>query len=102
LSDFDTLDRSVLHEIISELVNGSDFKLMIANIIGIDSAGQKHGIYHKELERSIIDTNEIIHAIVDRMDHHTTLMILGDRGMTDNGDHGGASEAELRTVLFAH
>jgi len=75
---------------------------MIAHVIGIGSAGRTVGSYHKEFERKLIDTSEIINTIVDRMDRHTTLIILGDHGMTNNGDHGGASEAELRTILFAH
>ncbi len=36
------------------------------------------------------------------MDRHTTLIIFGDHGMTNNGDHGGSSELEMRTILFAH
>jgi len=36
------------------------------------------------------------------MDRDTTLIIHGDHGMTNGGDHGGGSEAELRTILFAH
>lgn len=29
-------------------------------------------------------------------------MVFGDHGMTDDGNHGGASQTELRSVLFAH
>jgi len=102
LKDFDTFDNNVYRDIISELDDGSNFKLMIAHIIGIGSAGHTVGCYHKEFERKLIDTSEIIQTIVDRMDRDTTLIILGDHGITNNGDHGGASEAELRTILFAH
>lgn len=102
LKDFDTLDNSAAGDILKELDNGSDFKLMIGHILGIDSAGHTVGPFHKELERKLRDTSEIIHSIVDKMDRHTTLIIFGDHGMTNNGDHGGSSELELRTILFAH
>ncbi len=36
------------------------------------------------------------------MDDHTTLIVFGDHGMTVDGNHGGGSELELRTVLFAY
>jgi len=76
--------------------------LMIAHIIGIDSAGHTRGLFHKELERKIQDTNRFINSIIDKMDRDTTLVIFGDHGMTNSGDHGGGAELELRTILFAH
>jgi phosphatidylinositol glycan class O len=36
------------------------------------------------------------------MDEDTVIMVFGDHGMTDDGNHGGASQAELRSVLFAY
>ena len=36
------------------------------------------------------------------MDDDTVIMVFGDHGMTDDGNHGGASQAELRSVLFAY
>jgi phosphatidylinositol glycan class O len=75
---------------------------MIGHIIGIDSAGHTVGPFHKELERKIKDTNRILEQIIEKMDKHTTLIVFGDHGMTNNGDHGGSSELELRTIFFAY
>jgi phosphatidylinositol glycan class O len=36
------------------------------------------------------------------MDDDTVLMIYGDHGMTEDGNHGGGSQLELKTVLFAY
>lgn len=36
------------------------------------------------------------------MDNETTLIVFGDHGMTDSGNHGGGSLMEMRTVLFAY
>jgi len=36
------------------------------------------------------------------MDDKTTLVIFGDHGMTDDGNHGGQTELEMRTLLFAY
>ena len=36
------------------------------------------------------------------MDNDTTLVVYGDHGMTEEGSHGGNSELEMRTALFAY
>ena len=36
------------------------------------------------------------------MDDKTTLICFGDHGMTEDGNHGGGSELEMRTVMFAY
>jgi len=100
--DLDTLDNNVYGDVMKELDEGSNFKLMIAHIIGIDSAGHTKGLAHKEFERKIQDAYKFISGIIDKMDQDTTLIVFGDHGMTDSGDHGGGAELELRTILFAH
>lgn len=34
------------------------------------------------------------------MDNDTLLVVIGDHGMTETGDHGGDSRLELETALF--
>lgn len=34
------------------------------------------------------------------MDNETLLVIMGDHGMTETGDHGGDSQSELDTALI--
>lgn len=36
------------------------------------------------------------------MDDDTTLIVIGDHGMTITGDHGGDSADETTALLFAH
>jgi len=54
--DLDTLDISAAKAIYNELDSGKDFTLMMAHIIGIDSAGHTYSSKHKEIERKIRDT----------------------------------------------
>lgn len=44
----------------------------------------------------------MIQDLITRMDDSTTLIVFGDHGMTEDGNHGGGSELELRTVMFAY
>ena len=40
--------------------------------------------------------------VVNNMDEDTVLLLYGDHGMTTDGNHGGDSENEVRTVFFAY
>lgn len=49
-----------------------------------------------------MDVEHIIYEVITRMDDKTTLIVFGDHGMTDDGNHGGGSENEMRSVIFAY
>lgn len=36
------------------------------------------------------------------MNNDTVLIVFGDHGMTDDGNHGGGSENELKSVIFSY
>ena len=36
------------------------------------------------------------------MDDKTTLVVFGDHGMTTDGNHGGLTDLEMRSALFAY
>ena len=36
------------------------------------------------------------------MDNKTTLVVFGDHGMTTDGNHGGLTDLEMRSALFAY
>jgi hypothetical protein len=40
--------------------------------------------------------------VITLIDDDTLLLVFGDHGMTDYGDHGGDSSLELGTLLFAY
>ena len=75
---------------------------MMAHIIGVDSAGHTYNSLHSEVERKILDSEKVIKNIIEKMDDKTTLVVYGDHGMTIDGNHGGESELEMRTVLFSY
>lgn len=41
-------------------------------------------------------------GVVERLENDTLLVVIGDHGMTKNGDHGGDSELEISTALFLY
>lgn len=40
--------------------------------------------------------------MISKLDEQTTLLVMGDHGMTISGDHGGDTEAETDALLFAY
>ncbi len=38
--------------------------------------------------------------VSDSIDDETLLVVIGDHGMTDVGDHGGDSKLEVESALF--
>ena len=75
---------------------------MVLHLIGVDSAGHTFHSLHSEIERKLKDTEQIIEQIVEKMDDQTTLLVFGDHGMTVDGNHGGLTELEMRSALFAY
>ena len=40
--------------------------------------------------------------MIDRLQNDTLLVVMGDHGMTDTGDHGGESQKETDAALFLY
>ena len=99
--DLDTLDEKVREDMLRTTKAGT-ITLLIGRVIGVDHAGQTYSASHKEIERKLLDTEQLIKDLIAEMDDDTVLMVFGDHGMTDDGNHGGASLSELRSVVFSY
>lgn len=100
--DIDSLDSAVRELVLSKLDNGSNFKLLVAHIIGVDSSGHNYNSKSLHLQRKLKDSQALIADIITRIDDKTTLLVFGDHGMTKDGNHGGDTAFEISTVLFAY
>ena len=74
----------------------------MCHFLGIDHAGHTFNANHSEIERKVIETEKYIEDVIKHMDNDTILLIYGDHGMTNDGNHGGATFNEMRTVLFGY
>ena len=107
IRDLDTNDINV-HKDLIEILKSSDkndtrnFDLLVAHLLGIDHAGHTFHANHSEIERKVIETQKILEEVVQNMDNDTILMVYGDHGMTDDGNHGGGTPNEMKTVLSAY
>lgn len=99
--DLDSVDQHIERLLPAEQRSG-DWQLLVAHALGVDHCGHKHGPAHPEMARKLGDADRMIRGIVERMDDDTTLLVIGDHGMTATGDHGGDTDDELDALLFAY
>ncbi|XP_043474221.1 GPI ethanolamine phosphate transferase 3 [Leptopilina heterotoma] len=99
--DLDTVDQEVEKRMFPELKE-KDWKLLVAHTLGIDHCGHKHGPNHSEMTRKLNETNDLIKRIVENLEEDSILMVIGDHGMTETGDHGGSSSSEIDAAMFVY
>ncbi|KAJ0174190.1 hypothetical protein K1T71_010336 [Dendrolimus kikuchii] len=99
--DLDTVDTEVDSKIYDELQK-KDWDLLIAHYLGVDHAGHRYGPNHPEMTRKLNETNERLKKVINMIPDDVLLFVVGDHGMTENGDHGGESKAERTAALFAY
>ncbi|KAJ8717177.1 hypothetical protein PYW08_005576 [Mythimna loreyi] len=99
--DLDTVDTEVDSKIYDEL-RRDDWNLLVAHYLGVDHAGHRYGPNHAEMSRKLDETNVRLKKIIAMLPPDVLLFVVGDHGMTENGDHGGESKAERTAAFFAY
>lgn len=98
--DLDTVDQGVISKFRQHMNESWD--LMIGHMLGVDHAAHRYNANHKEMARKLQEVNEFIKEIVDSIEENALLLVIGDHGMTEEGNHGGATDNEIQTGLFAY
>ncbi|KAM4050026.1 GPI ethanolamine phosphate transferase 3 isoform 2-T2 [Anomaloglossus baeobatrachus] len=101
VKDLHTVDDGILQHLYPT-VDGGDWDVIIAHFLGVDHCGHKHGPDHSETAKKLIQMNQVITSLIEHLDEQTLLVVAGDHGMTDTGDHGGDSEKEVTAALFLY
>ncbi|XP_046999252.1 GPI ethanolamine phosphate transferase 3 isoform X1 [Schistocerca americana] len=99
--DLDTVDSGIQTHLLPE-IRKQDWHLIISHFLGVDHCGHRYGPHHPEMARKLKEMNHVISDVVNTMDNNTILLVVGDHGMTNTGDHGGDSEAEVTAALFVY
>ncbi|XP_053304513.1 GPI ethanolamine phosphate transferase 3 [Spea bombifrons] len=101
VKDLHTVDDGILRHLYPT-VDGGDWDVLIAHFLGVDHCGHKHGPDHPETAKKLTQMNQMISSLIEHLDEKTLLVVAGDHGMTDTGDHGGDSEKEVTAALFLY
>ncbi|KAJ8129317.1 hypothetical protein O1611_g4314 [Lasiodiplodia mahajangana] len=103
VSDFTEVDNNVTRHIADELRN-DDWNTMVLHYLGLDHIGHKTGPRGPNMIPKQQEMDAIVREIHEAMGSHehlqsTLLVLCGDHGMNDAGNHGASSPGETSAAL---
>lgn len=103
VSDFTEVDHNVTRNVAPELRN-TDWGLMILHYLGLDHIGHKAGPRSSNMVPKQQEMDGIVKTIFESLEtephlQSTLLVICGDHGMNDAGNHGASSPGETSPAL---
>ncbi|KAJ5298090.1 hypothetical protein N7508_008339 [Penicillium antarcticum] len=104
LPDFTSIDPAVAMFIDKELKN-DDWSGLVVHFPGIDHLAHMGGAYSPYMQAKQREMDDVVNNVyrsIQKEPHlnKTLLVLLGDHGMNDLGEHGGDSVEELSTALL--
>jgi GPI ethanolamine phosphate transferase 3 subunit O len=101
VKDLHTVDNGVLGHLVPEITQQKEpWDVIIGHFLGVDHVGHRYDANHAEMKPKLAQMNRMIEDVIAAIDDDTLLIVMGDHGSTDDGNHGGASEEELNAALF--
>uniref|UniRef100_A0A914ERN8 GPI ethanolamine phosphate transferase 2 n=1 Tax=Acrobeloides nanus TaxID=290746 RepID=A0A914ERN8_9BILA len=101
VNDYTEVDNNVTRHLDFELsTEGIEtWNVMILHYIGLDHIGHSMHGRHPQLEIKLAEMDSIVERIYTSLNQHRkleefSLVVLGDHGMTEGGNHGGPSDLE--------
>uniref|UniRef100_A0A669BD06 GPI ethanolamine phosphate transferase 3, catalytic subunit n=1 Tax=Oreochromis niloticus TaxID=8128 RepID=A0A669BD06_ORENI len=101
VKDLHTVDNGILQHLYNTMV-GDDWDVLVAHFLGVDHCGHRFGPDHPAMADKLTQMDGVIRSVIDRLQNDTLLVVMGDHGMTDTGDHGGESQKETDAAIFLY
>lgn len=81
-------------------------ELIVAHFLGVDHIGHRYNSDNTYMDAKLAELDGVLHSVTAALSARNTnmstmLLLLGDHGMTQSGDHGGDTQQETDTFLFA-
>ncbi|RAL07722.1 mannose-ethanolamine phosphotransferase LAS21 [Aspergillus homomorphus CBS 101889] len=104
VSDFTEVDNNVTRHVSNELLR-DDWSAFILHFLGLDHIGHKSGPQSPHMFTKQHEMDSVVgelYAKIEREEHlqSTLLVLCGDHGMNDAGNHGGSSSGETSPALL--
>ncbi|CAK9297454.1 unnamed protein product [Gordionus sp. m RMFG-2023] len=110
VSDYIKIDKDpeyFLFKILNQShIHKRNWDVLITHFLGLDHAGHLYGPHHPTTELKLMEMDEMLKKVYLFLGKEvlntskTLLVVCGDHGMTDSGNHGGASQEEIWTPLI--
>ncbi|KAM8873318.1 GPI ethanolamine phosphate transferase 3 [Synchiropus picturatus] len=101
VKDLHTVDNGILQHLYTTM-SGDDWDVLVAHFLGVDHCGHRFGPDHPAMADKLTQMNGVIRSVIERLQNDTLLVVMGDHGMTDSGDHGGESLKETDAAIFLY
>ncbi|KAG6614661.1 gpi ethanolamine phosphate transferase 3 [Phytophthora cinnamomi] len=106
VKDLHSVDRGVTTHLFPEL-HKPDWDLLIAHFLGVDHVGHTHGPSSVFMAEKLDEMNGVLKKLLQELKEmpggeDVLLAVLGDHGMSADGNHGGASDEETGAALFLY
>lgn len=76
--------------------------VMISHFLGVDHIGHTHNAHHSFMTSRLKKMDKLACEVIKNLPPNSIFLLFGDHGMTNDGNHGGASELETDSVLFIY
>lgn len=100
--DLDSVDNDILKHLWPLMEENSEWQVAIAHFLGVDHCGHTYGPSDPNMALKLNQMNGVIERLTQYVDEDTLLVVMGDHGMSVEGDHGGESVEELMSTLFMY
>ncbi|GFN13174.1 hypothetical protein AtubIFM55763_010459 [Aspergillus tubingensis] len=104
VEDLHTVDDGVYEHLVP-LLKGKDkekWDVIIAHFLGVDHVGHRFGPGHESMREKLAQMDGVVREVMESVDDETLLVVMGDHGMDENGNHGGEGVDEVRAALWLY
>jgi phosphatidylinositol glycan class O len=99
--DWYSCDDIVYKHLLAEVRNRNS--LTVGHFLALDHIGHaSSSVSHPEFGVQKDKISRFIADVIREMDESQVLMVTGDHGMRDDGNHGGATTEEAESFLFVY
>jgi len=92
----DIIDRKM-----KKIMSDDNWDNILLHFTTFDSSVHGFKLHEPRTRKALKHTNNIIEAILQKVDNRTTVIVTSDHGMIENG-HGGFSDEERKSFLFVY
>ncbi|PYH46025.1 GPI ethanolamine phosphate transferase 3 [Aspergillus saccharolyticus JOP 1030-1] len=107
VEDLHTVDNGVTTHLLPLLRHDalrSEWDVIVGHFLGVDHVGHRFGAGHPLMRAKLQQMNAVMREVVAAIDNdeETVLVVMGDHGMDENGNHGGETLEEVLAAVWLY
>ena len=103
-TDFNEVDTNVTFNMQNELKQIDQWDVMVLHYLGLDHIGHTRGYHSPLIPKKLLEYDgyfqELFNGLQRQSSEPCLIVVAGDHGMTNDGNHGGETYEETHTPLI--